>query len=257
MSLPLLKKLLDLPRRAQLMLLGIFFSGISPLGWWLIASLVPESWESPALYGYLLIGAMLIFASFGYVIGHFQQNMFDLLEQDNLTVVLNQKAFFRRLEAIYQLGLRYRDQVAVIMIDIDNFKHINDKHFNHQVGSDILKELAILFRDCMRETDIVARFGGDEFVIALPRIQDAQHVELVAERLRKAVDDRVFHSRGHEFRVTISLGVVVSLCQTGMKVEELVQEADQMLYQAKHNGRNRVEMLVVKDVEPPATAQAY
>lgn len=236
-----------LPRRARHMLLGVIFSGIAPLGWWLISGFVPDAWQTLVLYSYLLVGAMLIFATFGYIVGHFQDSMFDLLEQDNLTVVLNQKAFFRRLDAVYQLGLRYGDHVAVIMIDIDNFKHINDKHFNHQVGSDILKELAILFKDCMRETDIVARFGGDEFVIALPRLAEHQHAELVAERLRRAVDERIFHSRGHEFRVTISLGVVISLCQSGMKVEELVQQADQMLYKAKHNGRNRVEILLLKD----------
>src|SRR5690349_6305198 len=97
----------EMPQIRQLMILSDLLSVISPLGWWILSLILPETWATFGLYAYLLMGAMGIFVSFAYIIGHFQMAMFELLEHDNLTVVLNQKAFFRRMDAVYQLGMRY------------------------------------------------------------------------------------------------------------------------------------------------------
>lgn len=232
-----------LPRSIYFLLLGVIIALGAPFGWWLCSSFVPAEHLEEAVYIYMGVGTTITFGSFGFLMGHSQDLLYKLIEKDSLTVLLNQKAFYRHMEAYYQIGLRYNDSIGIMMLDIDHFKQVNDQN-NHLVGSDIIKQFGQILAVMTRETDIVARYGGDEFIIGIPRVENAAAAMTLAERIRSTIEARVFYSRGCKVQVTISMGLVVSLCNSSTSVDQLVQEADQMLYKAKRNGRNRVEALV-------------
>lgn len=232
-----------LPRSRFFLAVGLGLALCVPLGWLFLNTIMDLSRWPLLVYIYMLVGTAIAFGSFGYLAGQSQDLLYRLLERDPLTVLLNQKAFSRYLETAYQLGVRYNDHVAVIMIDIDDFKAVNDKH-NHLVGSDILKQIALELAINTRETDIVARYGGDEFVVGIPRAEDVQAAQTVAERIRSTIESTVFESRGFQVKVTVSMGLVITACHKSLKPDDIVQLADEMLYKAKNNGRNRVETLI-------------
>ncbi len=242
-----------LPRSVYFLLLGVIIALGAPFGWWLCSSFVPAEHLENAVYIYMGVGTTITFGSFGFLMGHSQDLLYKLIEKDSLTVLLNQKAFYRHMEAYYQIGLRYKDAIGIIMLDIDHFKQVNDQN-NHLVGSDIIKQFGQILAVMTRETDIVARYGGDEFVIGIPRVENAAAAMTLAERIRSTIEARVFYSRGSKVQVTISMGLVVSLCSSSTSIDGLVQEADQMLYKAKRNGRNRVEALVKSGEAETASA---
>ncbi|HYX37088.1 MAG TPA: GGDEF domain-containing protein [Oligoflexus sp.] len=242
-----------LPRSIYFLLLGVIVALGAPLGWWICSQFVAADDMQVAVYLYMAIGTTLTFGSFGFLMGHSQDLLYKLIEKDSLTILLNQKAFYRHMEAYHQIGLRYNDRIGVIMLDIDHFKQVNDQN-NHLVGSDIIKQFGQILAVMTRETDIVARYGGDEFIIGIPRVDNPADAMTLAERIRSTIESRVFNSRGAKVQITISMGVVVSLCSSSNNVDQLVQEADQMLYKAKRNGRNRVEALVNVGDATPASA---
>jgi diguanylate cyclase (GGDEF)-like protein len=242
-----------LPRSIYFLLLGVLVALGAPLGWWLCSAFIPVEHLEDAVYLYMAVGTTLTFGSFGFLMGHSQDLLYKLIEKDSLTILLNQKAFYRHMEAYYQIGLRYRDSIGIIMLDIDHFKQVNDQN-NHLVGSDIIKQFGHILAVMTRETDIVARYGGDEFIIGIPRVENAAAAMTLAERIRSTIEARVFYSRGTKVQVTVSMGLVVSLCSSSTNIDQLVQEADQMLYKAKRSGRNRVEALVKSGEAPTASA---
>jgi diguanylate cyclase (GGDEF)-like protein len=122
------------------------------------------------------------------------------------------------------------------MIDVDNFKNINDK-FSHPVGDKVLQTLAAICTEAIREADVFARFGGEEFIIALPDTAERAAHE-VAERLRMAVINNPIDHNGALVRITISCGVS-QYRPEDVYVEHVIKRADQALYAAKTSGRNR------------------
>jgi len=152
-----------------------------------------------------------------------------LLEVDALTTALTRRALFSQLEEIKERGLPY----SLIMFDIDHFKKVND-NFGHQVGDRILKEVSVLVRKNLRKGDIIGRYGGEEFLIALPGAKK-EEATLVAEKIRKLIENNDF-SIPH--KITVSLGVADSMETSN--VEELIKLVDDRLYAAKRLGRNRV-----------------
>lgn len=154
---------------------------------------------------------------------------------DPLTSLYNRRHFFERLESDFSRAKRYKHSLAVLMIDIDNFKQINDS-LGHQQGDAILSELSELLRARTRSTDLWARYGGEEF-IGYTSHCTPEGVVTLAEKIRKAVEENRFRGMGDR-KVTVSLGIGYFPEDDVEEIEELVKKADENLYQAKRNGRN-------------------
>ncbi len=157
---------------------------------------------------------------------------------DPLTGCANRLTLEKRLLADWRLARRQNTAVAVAAIDIDHFKVINDTR-GHPVGDLVLQQVASIMLSAARDTDTVARLGGDEFVILLPD-SDAEGAVSFAERLREIVMEFPFGSPGAPLALTISVGVAITAGVAPMEPEQLMADADRLLYRAKQDGRNRV-----------------
>ena len=157
---------------------------------------------------------------------------------DALTGCMNRRALESRLRADWRLAKRRGTHIALAAIDLDHFKQINDTK-GHPVGDIVLQQLSGIMKSTARDTDAVARFGGDEFLILLPDT-GWQGALTFAERLRRRVDDFTFGPPGNPMTITISVGVALARGTDPISPEELLKEADRSLYKAKQQGRNRV-----------------
>jgi diguanylate cyclase (GGDEF) domain len=158
---------------------------------------------------------------------------------DPLTGLYNRRYFFERGWNEYVRARRYHHPLAIIMVDLDFFKQINDKH-GHACGDKVLMEVAKLFLQTLRDVDLVARFGGEEFIILIPETDQAG-VEFLAQRIRQEIYDTPMEHNGKNFNITASLGVALIEGVVG-DFESLINQADIALYHAKENGRNKVEL---------------
>lgn len=156
---------------------------------------------------------------------------------DALTGLFNRREFDRVLESEARRSARYKHPLSVAMIDIDHFKIINDT-YGHQVGDEILKDIAQILLKCLRETDTVARYGGEEFIIILPET-DYDIALTISDRLRESVEVADFQTQKGTLQITISVGVT-SITRKAINPARLVASADEALYIAKEGGRNRV-----------------
>ena len=155
---------------------------------------------------------------------------------DFLTKLYNREKFNSFLDYEINKIKRYKEQyLSLLIVDIDYFKHVNDTH-GHLVGDSVLQEIGKILSVCSRDSDIVARWGGEEFVVMLPQTNIEQAV-FVAEKLRATVEKHKFDTVKH---VTCSIGV--SQFHKNEDKETLFKRTDKALYKAKNNGRNRVEM---------------
>ena len=157
---------------------------------------------------------------------------------DFLTELNNRRCFLELAEAELARTVRYGGALSMLMIDIDHFKAVNDR-FGHKCGDLVLKALARIFRDTLREVDIVGRIGGEEFAILLPATDGAQALD-VAERLRQIIaDSEVKFDGGGSTSFTVSVGIA-TLSERDNSVDTLLSLADRAMYQAKQTGRNKV-----------------
>ena len=168
--------------------------------------------------------------------------LMELSNTDPLTRLSNRRFLMKTLEKELQRCERSQKGLALIMVDVDHFKRINDS-YGHQQGDVVLKTLADQMKGCLRDYDMAARFGGEEFALVLPEtaIDEAVHV---ANRLRVAVSELRFPGEYHDIRLTISLGVATYPHNKVRTVDDLIREADRALYNAKEKGRNRVETIL-------------
>ena len=157
---------------------------------------------------------------------------------DALTGVVNRKAFDERLDAELAFGLRHESPLSLVLLDVDHFKKVNDTH-GHPAGDAVLRGVAAVARSQARETDLVARYGGEELAVVLPET-DAAGARAIAERLRAAVEGTAHATEQGSLRVTVSVGVA-TWPGGGQTPDELLTTADRALYRAKQTGRNRVE----------------
>lgn len=164
----------------------------------------------------------------------------ELSIRDGLTALYNRRYFDGRLEEEAQRALRYNRVFALEMIDIDHFKKLNDT-YGHACGDEVLKQVATIMRENTRDTDIVCRYGGEEFCVVLLEA-DEKRAYHHAERLREAVSAYIF-SNGQtplSEKVTVSVGIGMFI-QDARDARELVESADSALYAAKAGGRNQVK----------------
>jgi diguanylate cyclase len=158
-----------------------------------------------------------------------------LARHDTLTGLPNRRMFFDRLEHAIASSRRNNHQIAVLFVDLDRFKEINDT-LGHAVGDGVLINVAILLKSAVREVDTVARLGGDEFVILLEKIADPQHVTAIVRKLHDLFQ-HAMQIGGHELLVHASMGVSI-FPRDGKDADELIQNADQAMYNSKKDGRN-------------------
>jgi len=156
---------------------------------------------------------------------------------DPLTGVYNRRAYEKRMQEELQRFLRHHRPFSVLLLDVDRFKSINDQ-YGHAVGDIVLKEIIKRIRPVLRESDLLARFGGEEFVLLLPETENKGAIE-VAEKLRRSIENTEFLHRGTPVAVTISVGVT-EVRPTDMQPEALFRRVDMAMYQAKQSGRNCV-----------------
>jgi len=164
-----------------------------------------------------------------------QQRIAFMATHDELTQLPNRNLLRDRLEHAILQTARSKTKMAVLFIDIDHFKYINDS-LGHLVGDELLQLLSKRFRATLRKGDTVARFGGDEFVVVLPEIDIFAHINEVAQKLLQAVQ-LPYHIAGHELMVTGSIGISL-YPDDSENADDLIQHADSAMYLAKEQGRN-------------------
>lgn len=164
----------------------------------------------------------------------------ELVDIDDLTGLFNMRSLYKRLDSELDRARRYNRSVAVIMMDLDHFKKVNDQH-DHLFGSHVLQMVGRLIRENIRKVDFAARYGGDEFLVCLTEI-GVEGALTFANRLREKIGAADFRNELHAMRLTASLGLaVLNPNDVEADARALVRFADRGLYLAKERGRNRVE----------------
>ncbi|WP_432822546.1 diguanylate cyclase [Trichloromonas sp.] len=168
--------------------------------------------------------------------------LMELSNTDPLTRLSNRRFLMKTLEKELQRCERSQKTLALVMVDVDHFKRVNDT-YGHQQGDVVLKTLADQMKSLLRDYDLAARFGGEEFALILPEtdLEEAVHV---ANRLRCNISELRFPGENHDIRLTISLGIATYPHNKVRSVDDLIREADRALYNAKEKGRNRVETIL-------------
>lgn len=185
----------------------------------------------------------------------FQSNLERIAAIDPLTALPNRGELNRRMDIEVARAVRDQTCLGILMVDIDHFKRVNDE-LGHPAGDRVLSAVAKTLRDELRLTDVIGRYGGEEFVLVLPKASEAG-MQLLGERLRRAVEDLRVDVGDQHVGVTVSIGGCVwspDEVRQQLSRDKLVQPADAELYRAKHAGRNCV--LVVARGEPDGVAES-
>ena len=167
-----------------------------------------------------------------------EQRILKMAHTDALTGIMNRRAFMERLEEETIRAHRNQTPLSFIISDIDHFKRVNDT-YGHQVGDLVLQHVSALFKMALRPYDLLGRYGGEEFVVCLPGV-DETSVANTAERLRKRVAAMDIQTPQGTIDITVSFGTATLRHSPAEEMENLVRRADEALYRAKEGGRNRV-----------------
>lgn len=170
--------------------------------------------------------------------------------RDPLTGVANRLELSARLDEALAAFSRDGTSLAVLFLDVDFFKRVNDRR-GHSAGDETLVGLAKVLQQECDASDLIARYGGDEFLIVRPR-SDATAAQRFAEQLRTGIANTAFGSEG-DVQITVSIGIAI--VEPGDTSDTLLQRADKALYRAKHAGRNRICLLTTADLQPPTAPQ--
>ena len=188
---------------------------------------------------YLRVGNCIYrFLMGGNVETEYHEEIYRLTIIDALTDIHNKRYFMEFLDRELARSTRYDRPLALVMIDIDRFRAINEEH-GHLGGDFTLRELAARVKGNIRKEELFARYGGEEFAVVLPETT-CDGAARLADRLVKVVNETPFHYESKSYTVTISAGVATTLGEKNISLHELIRRADEKLYQAKNNGRNCV-----------------
>lgn len=187
-----------------------------------------------------LKGKVLVFRDVTEVKAEMQK-MEKIATYDDLTKILNRRVFYLRASQAFDEAILDKTKFAFIMFDLDDFKNINDI-YGHLAGDSVLFEMAELFSSLFDNESIFARFGGEEFIVFFTN-KGPKEAFKMAETLRRSLEEHLFVCDGRKIRVTASFGVSGSEGQTNKSFERYLKESDDALYQAKHDGKNRVSMI--------------
>jgi diguanylate cyclase (GGDEF)-like protein len=173
------------------------------------------------------------------------QELVRLSNTDVLTGLHNRRYFDEEFEKEWNRSKRNNNMLSIILFDIDHFKNVNDT-FGHQAGDEYLKKTAETLNAVFkRDYDIVARYGGEEFIVLLAGI-DADHARQMAENVRKMIESMIIDHRGKKVGATISAGIICCIPNLNTIPDSIISCADQALYMAKQEGRNRVAVYTPK-----------
>ena len=247
-----MKKLLDLwswyknlhikTRRA---LQGFLLSWGSPLGWVIIEVLLNRNPFSAEhfdiyLYTYMSVATAAVFTGFGYFVGRSEEVYNALSLKDGLTGLYNNRFFHQRLHEEFVRHQRSGLPLSLIHMDLDHFKRVNDT-YGHQAGDEVLRTVSAAMLGVCRGGELLARVGGEEFCVILYSC-NLEHALQVARRLQDAIKAaEVLASNGEAISMTASFGIACTNSTKGTEWQ-LYSAADQAMYRAKRNGRDRVEV---------------
>ena len=236
--------------RKGLLMIALFYAILLPMSYLGIGDWDYGNWSNTSFLRFLIASITVIFIAFFYEstsVSAYQallktrekeksylHELTQLSMTDQLTGLHNRRYFDEQFHIELKKIQRNNNKLCLIMIDIDYFKPINDKH-GHQIGDLILKDFSKLLKNRIRSTDTLSRWGGEEFIIMLPDTS-ISNAAIIAEKMRVAVAKTHFESVGH---ITASFGVAEVTLEPDSEKQALIH-ADNALYQAKRNGRNRV-----------------
>jgi diguanylate cyclase (GGDEF)-like protein len=206
----------------------------------IIGAVIPALLAPLMLYGFVRLSQQLDGA---------EARLRALAAEDPLTGILNRRRFLELADLEWVRAQRHGRPQSLLLIDVDEFKAVNDRH-GHLSGDETLRRIAETCQSCLRRTDVLGRYGGDEFVILLPETEEPGAV-LMAERIRRALAACQVKAQAGPVRITVSIGAAAR--RIGMEAfDSLLAQADAALYTAKSKGRNRIETVPTPRV-PEAT----
>jgi diguanylate cyclase (GGDEF)-like protein len=167
------------------------------------------------------------------------QKVQEMARLDEVTGLLNRRALNEIGEYELARSIRLDRPIAVAMVDLDNYKEINDKH-NHLIGDKVLKEISRIFRENVRNIDIVGRYGGDECVIIMPET-DLENAFIATERIRAVLEEQAIQVEDLQFHITACFGISAYM-ENPPSLEKMIDEADTAMYAAKEAGRNAIRV---------------
>ena len=170
----------------------------------------------------------------------YQQNLEHQTQVDSLTGLYNRRAFEKKVWEEFERAKRYQHPLSLLMIDIDNFKLVNDT-YGHNGGDIALKQLSATLKSRTRQSDFACRYGGEEFVLILPET-DQESALLVAGKIQEEIRASIITSNSKSFSLTVSIGISSISTKVYLEWNEMLHDADQALYVAKHNGKDRAEI---------------
>ncbi len=202
--------------------------------------------------------SMIVQAAFGFLLWRItsvEQTLFRLSTADALTGALNRRHFMTLMAREQRRAERYGARYSLLMCDIDHFKRVNDT-YGHQVGDEAIKGLATVALAHLRPTDLLCRYGGEEFIVVLTHTEEAGAM-IAAERIRAAIGQLETPTANAVLKFTVSIGVATFV--KGATIEQVIECADQALYAAKSGGRNQVQVgrLTGGNPAPAAAAAAH
>lgn len=200
------------------------------------------------IYLYMIFGSMVTFIIFGYMAGKNEDKYETLSIIDPLTNLYNRRYFNARLEEEFAIAERKLNDLSLVILDIDNFKSINDK-YGHSIGDKVLMSVSNSISNVIRKGETLARIGGEEFAIIFPDCSEEIVLKII-ERVRKSISEtHIEIGNNKEINVTVSAGIACYNKEKNFKsISDLFEAADKALYKAKETGRNKAVIATVQNL---------